>query len=55
VTTDDLETALPDLDGMRIDLLRDNLDVLAPFQRDLLSQVEHPRINLGTGPPGRVD
>lgn len=48
---------MPDLAG------RSLLDVLAMIRRDdllqereeLLKQVEKPRFNIGTGPPGRVD
>ena len=28
---------------------------LDPFRAVILEQVDHPRVNLGSGPPGRVD
>jgi hypothetical protein len=52
---DEIETDLPDLEGIGLDELRAERDDLEPFRRTLLSQVERPRINLGSGPPGRAD
>ncbi len=50
---DDIETQLPDLTGVTLaDLTR--LD-LTPERRALLEQVERPRPNIGSGPPGRAD
>lgn len=52
-----IETDLVDLRGMTFDQLRRRgvSDALEPFRRVLISQVERPRPNIGTGPPGRAD
>lgn len=50
-----LETQLPDLTNTTIDQILTNPTPLQPFLEDLLRQVERPRINLGSGPPGRAD
>ncbi|MFC7534178.1 hypothetical protein [Actinoplanes sp. GCM10030250] len=53
---DGVDTDLPDLRGLGFDELRpQQRDALEPFKEILLSQVERPRINLGSGPPGRAD
>lgn len=53
---DGLETDLPDLCDVGLDELRpQSRDAFEPFRQQLLSQVERPRINLGSGPPGRAD
>jgi hypothetical protein len=55
-TSAGVETDLADLGGISFDQLRrQRWDALEPFRRVLLSQVERPRVNLGTGPPGRAD
>jgi hypothetical protein len=52
----EVETDLPDLQGVGFDELRSQRrDALEPFREILLQQVERPRINLGSGPPGRAD
>jgi hypothetical protein len=52
----EVETDLPDLQGVGFDELRSQRrDALEPFREILLRQVERPRINLGSGPPGRAD
>ena len=54
---DAIETDLVDLSRLPLSLLGacDPAELAASRQR-VLSQVEHPRANLGsTGPPGRVD
>jgi hypothetical protein len=57
ITPDTIETELADLRGIGLDeLCRRRLqDALEPFREVLINQVERPRINLGTGPPGRAD
>lgn len=52
-----METDLADLRGTTLDQLcrRGFQDVLEPYRRILISQVERPRPNIGTGPPGRAD
>jgi hypothetical protein len=56
-TPDTIETDLADLRGFDLDELcrRQSRDPLEPFRDALISQVERPRINLGSGPPGRAD
>lgn len=49
-----LETELPDLTGVHLAELP-SLALLAAHRVVLLQQVERPRFNLGTGPPGRAD
>ncbi|GAA2500781.1 hypothetical protein [Winogradskya humida] len=57
ITPDTIETVLADLRGLGLDELcrRRTRDALEPFREDLMNQVERPRINLGSGPPGRAD
>lgn len=52
-----METELPDLQGLTLDQLSrpEIRDQLEPFRQVLLGQVERPRPNIGTGPPGRAD
>lgn len=54
---DTIETALADLRGVGLNELcrRQTPDALEPFRDVLISQIERPRINLGSGPPGRAD
>jgi hypothetical protein len=56
-TTDEIETVLADLRGVSLDELcgRQSQDALEPYRDALITQVERPRINLGSGPPGRAD
>jgi hypothetical protein len=56
-TPEVIETDLADLRTVTLGELRQRRlqEALAPFQDDLISQVERPRINIGTGPPGRAD
>lgn len=50
------ETDLADLSGIGFDDLPPGQDdALEPFRETLLAQVDRPRINLGSGPPGRID
>lgn len=55
--TDDeeVETLLPDLTDITLADLPGLHPQLQPFLERLQAQVERPRINLGTGPPGRAD
>jgi hypothetical protein len=57
ITPDGIETDLADLRGVALDelCLRAAQDILAPFREVLINQVERPRLNIGTGPPGRAD
>jgi hypothetical protein len=57
ITPDTIETVLADLRGLGLDELcgRQSQDALEPYRTALINQVERPRINLGTGPPGRAD
>lgn len=49
----DRDTELADLQGQTIDdICRANLE---PYRRVLMAQVEKPRLNIGSGPPGRAD
>lgn len=50
-----LPTLLPDLGALTLADLRARAGLLAEDQEVLCGQVERPRINLGTGPPGRAD
>lgn len=50
---DDLETVLPDLAGANLADLA-GLQ-LAADREVLIAQVERPRPNIGSGPPGRAD
>ncbi|GLY99088.1 hypothetical protein [Actinoplanes sp. NBRC 103695] len=53
---DGVETDLPDLRGLGFDELRpQEWDALESFRDILIAQIERPRINLGSGPPGRAD
>jgi hypothetical protein len=53
---DDLETDLIDLTALPISAVR-TVDeaILAPSMQRVLRQVERPRNNIGTNPPGRAD
>lgn len=51
---DDLETVLPDLAGVNLADLTGQLE-LAADREVLIAQVERPRPNIGSGPPGRAD
>lgn len=53
--TSDIETELPDLTGISLADLAGMCDELAPYRKILIGQVEKPRPNIGTGPPGRAD
>jgi hypothetical protein len=52
-----IETELADLREFGFDELcqRRLQEALEPYREALINQVERPRINLGTGPPGRAD
>ena len=52
-----IDTDLPDLHGATLDqlCLRASDDALAPYRRAVIGQVERPRPNIGSGPPGRAD
>lgn len=52
-----IETDLADLRGTTLDQLCQPTfrNALEPFRRVLISQIERPRPNIGTGPPGRAD
>jgi hypothetical protein len=54
-TSDVIETDLADLRRVTLGELLRLQSVLAPFEEVLINQVERPRINIGTGPPGRAD
>jgi hypothetical protein len=52
----EIDTELPDLGHIRFDELAGELaKSLASFQDAIMTQVERPRYNLGSGPPGRAD
>jgi hypothetical protein len=57
ITPDAIETDLADLREVALDALcrRAAQDVFAPFREVLNNQVDRPRINIGSGPPGRAD
>ncbi|GAA2559918.1 hypothetical protein GCM10010435_33980 [Winogradskya consettensis] len=52
-----IETELADLHGRTIDELcrQQTQETLEHYRNGLIAQVERPRINLGSGPPGRAD
>lgn len=51
-----IETGLIDLVDVSISVLASyDTDVLRPSLSTVLAQVDRPRKNIGTGPPGRVD
>ena len=52
-----METDLADLRGANLDELcqRALQGALEPYRRVLISQIERPRPNIGSGPPGRAD
>jgi hypothetical protein len=55
-STPDIETRLADLSEVSLQQLRSQVrGSFEPFLKILLSQVERPRFNLGSGPPGRAD
>jgi hypothetical protein len=50
------ETELLDLSEISLaELPHQPAELLAPYLKVLFSQVERPRYNLGSAPPGRVD
>jgi hypothetical protein len=51
----DLETELADVRGMGLDELAGRHTELAEYRERLVVQVERPRPNIGSGPPGRAD
>jgi hypothetical protein len=51
----DIETNVVDLRRVPLGQLRRNRDAFERPTEDALKQVERPRINLGSGPPGRAD
>ncbi|GAA4945216.1 hypothetical protein [Actinoplanes utahensis] len=52
----EVETDLIDLSEISLATLhRCDPSVLSASVRKILAQVDNPRANLGTGPPGRVD
>lgn len=54
-TGDAIETRLADLGALTLADLRGMPERLEPYREVLVAQVEKPRLNLGTGPPGRAD
>jgi hypothetical protein len=52
-----LDTDLPDLRGTTLDQLcqRALHSAMEPYREALIGQVERPRPNIGSGPPGRAD
>jgi hypothetical protein len=54
-TSTDVESHLVDLRRVSFDELRTHGEALELYREDLLRQVERPRVNLGSGPPGRAD
>ena len=53
--SDDIETELPDLAGLTLAEIAGLDGLLGPFRQQLIAQVEKPRPNIGSGPPGRAD
>lgn len=52
----EIRTSLVDLTNASIEDLRHcDGGLIEPSLRRLLRQIERPRVNLGSGPPGRVD
>lgn len=51
---DAIETRLADLGALTLADLR-RMPELEPYREVLVDQVEKPRLNIGTGPPGRAD
>jgi hypothetical protein len=54
-TSTGVESHLANLRGVSFDDLRSQEDALEPYRQDLLHQIERPRVNIGSGPPGRAD
>lgn len=53
---DGVEAVLVDLSELTIMALRTcDESVLAPSIHRVLAQIERPRVNIGSGPPGRAD
>ena len=50
-----METQLVDLHEALLSQVRLSREELEPFIKELMDQVDRPRFNLGSGPPGRVD
>ena len=53
--TDEIETNLADLRGVTLAELCAEREDLELYRQTLLGQVEKPRPNIGSGPPGRAD
>jgi hypothetical protein len=52
----EIETDLVDLSATSLrDLCETDRRLLASSQEVMLEQLKHARVNLGSGPPGRVD
>ncbi|MFD0524459.1 hypothetical protein [Paractinoplanes durhamensis] len=52
----EIETDLIDLTGTSLrDLCKADRRLLEPSKSILFEQLEHARVNLGSGPPGRID
>lgn len=51
----DIETEVLDLRTVPLAELRSRRDTFEQHTEDALKQIERPRINLGSGPPGRAD
>jgi hypothetical protein len=52
----DVETELIDLSDIFFSMLRGwDTELLASSLRRVMNQVERPRANIGSGPPGRID
>ena len=51
----DWETEMPDLRHVPLDELSEDLEQIAGDREKLIGQVERPRPNIGSGPPGRAD
>jgi hypothetical protein len=49
------ESHLLDLTEVPLDQLRSLRTEHEPYRLALINQVEKPRVNIGTGPPGRAD
>jgi hypothetical protein len=53
IDDDSIETQLANVRDMSLALTRKQ--PLEAERKKLIEQVEHPRFNIGTGPPGRAD
>jgi hypothetical protein len=54
-TSPGLESHLVDLTEVSLEQLPSLRIAHAPFRTALIDQVEKPRVNIGSGPPGRAD